>query len=136
MLTMPQVHETEARKSKKILVAEDRQEILELILVTLEGSPYEVLPVTNGAQALQAAREHHPDLILLDIFMPGGINGLEVCRELKNVPETSDMRILIMTSKYSDEILLEIYESQADGLLTKPFSPNGLLTTVERILNN
>jgi two-component system phosphate regulon response regulator PhoB len=136
MLTMPQVREAETRKSKKILVVEDRQEILELILVTLEDSSYEVLSVTNGARALQAAREHHPDLILLDICMPGGINGLEVCRELKNAPETSDMCILIMTSKYSDEILLEIYESQADGLLPKPFSPKGLLTTVERMLNN
>jgi two-component system phosphate regulon response regulator PhoB len=136
MLTMPQTHEAETRKSKKILVAEDRQEILELISITLEGSPYEVVMVNDGTQALKVAQEYHPDLILLDIIMPGGINGLEVCRKLKNNPETSDIRILIMTSKYSDEILLEIYESQADGLLPKPFSPKGLLTTVERMLNN
>ena len=136
MLTMAQAQETEARKFKKILVAEDRQEILELISVTLENSPYEVLLVTDGAHALQAAREHHPDLILLDVIMPGDIDGLEVCRKLKGDPATSDIHILVMTSKYSDEIALEIYESQANGLLPKPFSPNGLLVAIERMIND
>ncbi len=136
MLTVPEVQRVGANKYKRILVAEDRREILELVLVTLEGSPYEVMSVTDGTQALQAAREHHPDLVLLDIVMPGGIDGLEVCRKLKDDPETSDIRILIMTSKYSDEIALEIYESQADGLLPKPFSPNGLLIAVDRLLEN
>jgi two-component system phosphate regulon response regulator PhoB len=134
MLTVSKVRETETRKSRKILVAEDRKEILELVSVTLEDSPYEVISVTDGAHALQAAREHRPDLILLDVVMPGDIDGLEVCRRLKGDPDTSDIHILIMTSKYSDEIALEIYEAQADGLLPKPFSPKGLLTAVERLL--
>ncbi|MBN1119632.1 MAG: response regulator [Anaerolineae bacterium] len=136
MLTISEVQKAGANKIKTILAADDRKEILELVSVTLEGSPYEVMLVTNGTQALQAAQKYHPDLILLDIVMPGGIDGLEVCRRLKGDPETSDINILIMTSKYSDEIALEIYESQANGLLPKPFSPRGLLITVERLLEN
>ena len=100
---------------KKILVVDDEMHILRIVRYKLESAGYEVLTALNGADALKIAREEKPALIFLDIMMPG-INGYEVCSELKNDSATKDIIIIMLTAKAQEADKIKGLEVGVDEL--------------------
>jgi CheY-like chemotaxis protein len=120
---------------KKILIVDDQAAVRELVGVTLEIGPYQILEAANGDEALRLAQAELPDLILLDIQMPGGkLDGLQVCRILKGDEGTRNIRIVLLTAKGQEWDKQAGQEAGADGYFVKPFSPLDLIDTVESIL--
>jgi CheY-like chemotaxis protein len=120
---------------KKILIVDDQAAVRELVGVTLEIGPYQILEAANGDEALRLAQAELPDLILLDIQMPGGkLDGLQVCRILKGDAATQNIRIVLLTAKGQEWDKQAGQEAGADGYFVKPFSPLDLIDTVESIL--
>lgn len=118
---------------KKILVVDDEIHILRIVKYKLESAGYHVLTALNGAEALDIAREDKPALIFLDIMMPG-INGYDVCKELKNDPETKDIIIIMLTAKGQEADKIKGLEVGVDEYITKPFSPQDLLDRTKDLL--
>ena len=121
-------------KKKKILLADDNEQIRQLIGVTLGEDQYDLFHATDGKQALRIARETRPDLALLDVAMPG-IDGFRVCQVLKSDPETSRIAVLMLTAKATDADRAMGKQVGADGYFSKPFSPIALLGRVHEILD-
>lgn len=120
---------------KKILIVDDQAAVRELVGVTLEIGPYQILEAANGDEALRLAQAEHPDLMLLDIQMPGGkLDGLQVCRILKGDNATRNIRIVLLTAKGQEWDKQAGQDAGADGYFVKPFSPLDLMDTVESIL--
>ena len=84
---------------KSILIVDDQSEVRELVSVTLEIGDYQILTAENGYQALEQIRAHRPDLVLLDVMMPGGPDGLEICRQIKSQYATSGVYVIMLTAK-------------------------------------
>jgi len=120
---------------KKILIVDDQVEVRELVQVTLEIGDYQILSAENGQQAVDIARVEHPDIILLDIMMPGSdVDGLEACRLLKADPATADITIVMLSAK-GQELDIETGKiAGADDYFTKPFSPIALIEKVESVI--
>ncbi|MFO7652549.1 MAG: response regulator transcription factor [Candidatus Krumholzibacteriia bacterium] len=116
-----------------ILVVEDEADILELLEYTLVKSGYRVDCAETGEQGLVAAREHAPDLVVLDLMLPG-LSGLEVCRRLKSEPATAALPIIILTARGEEEDVVAGFEAGADDYVTKPFSPRILRARVSAML--
>ena len=106
---------------KKILIVDDHPETIRLLEVILRGADRQFDRAENGERGLELARRANPDLILLDIMMPGTLDGYQVCRHLKNDPETRRSRIIIMTAKTQLEDRKKAFDSGADDYITKPF---------------
>jgi len=120
---------------KKILIVDDQPAVRELVSVTLEIGPYKILMAENGDQALSVARAEMPDLILLDVQMPGGsLDGLDVCRTLKKDARTRQIYIVMLTAKGQDWDKQSGREAGADDYFVKPFSPLELMNKVEAVL--
>lgn len=119
---------------KTILITEDKLEVRELIKVTLRIGDYNLLEASNGMQAVEMAREHTPDLILMDIMMPGTIDGLEATRLIKSDPQTRHCRIIMLTAKGQQQDVMAGKEAGADAYFIKPFSPLELIQQVEHQL--
>lgn len=117
---------------KKVLIVEDQTDIRELICLTLELEDYELHEADNGDGGYAAATTLKPDLILLDVMMPGSMDGIEVCRRLKSDPRYSKTRIIILSAKGQDQDKQTGKQAGADGYLTKPFSPRQLLEVVHK----
>ena len=125
-----------AKKKQRILVAEDDVNIRNIIQFTLEGKGYEVIPVGDGAAALEQSRKEKPDLIMLDVMMPHK-NGLEVCYELKNDPKMTHIPVLILTALTQTSTKSDDYwktRSRADDFITKPFKSADLVKRIETLL--
>jgi CheY-like chemotaxis protein len=120
---------------KKILIVDDQVEVRELVQDTLEIGDYQILSAENGQQAIEIARAEHPDIILLDIMMPGSdIDGIEACRRLKADPATAGITIVMLSAK-GQEIDIETGRTAgADDYFTKPFSPIALIEKVEAVI--
>ncbi|MGO9567432.1 MAG: response regulator [Desulfomonilaceae bacterium] len=118
---------------QKILVVDDEEDILELIRYNLAKEGYRVACVTSGEQALREAKEGAPDLILLDLMLPG-LDGLDVCRRLKSDPVTSIIPIIMLTAKGEDADIVTGLELGAEDYVTKPFSPRVLLARLRACL--
>jgi two-component system alkaline phosphatase synthesis response regulator PhoP len=116
-----------------ILVVEDELDILELISYHMESEGYRIIQTTSGEHGLKMAQKEHPDLILLDLMLPG-IDGLEVCRRLKREENTREIPIMMLTAKTQELDQITGLESGADDYLTKPFSPNILAARVKAVL--
>lgn len=116
----------------RILVADDEKALRLLVKGTLEIGEYDILEADNGTEALEVAVKERPDLIILDVMMPG-ITGYEVCKRLKTNPDTSDIKVLILTAKSRLPDEETALEALADYYLSKPFSPMDLLSMVEDI---
>ena len=119
---------------KKILIVDDRSEVRELLEVTLEVENYKILQADSGEKAIEVARREKPDLILMDIMMAGGMDGLETTRVLKNDPETCQCQIVMITAKGQEYDRVEGKKAGADDYFVKPFSPLDLLRKVEAVL--
>ena len=117
---------------KKILIADDEPDILEIISYNLRKEGYEVYTAADGNEALEKARHHHPDLIILDIMMPKK-TGVEVCQILRTQPEFSQTLIIFLTALSDEAVQIKGLESGADDYLTKPVSPKVLISRVNAI---
>jgi len=118
---------------ERILVVDDEEDILELVSYNLDKDGYRVQCVATGEDALKAARAEPPDLILLDLMLPG-VDGLEVCRLLKNDSRTASVAIVMLTAKGEEADIVAGLELGADDYVTKPFSPRVLLARVKAVL--
>ncbi|CAG7645094.1 Transcriptional regulatory protein WalR [Paenibacillus solanacearum] len=112
---------------EKILLVDDEAEIVELISLYLKKEGYEVLCSNNGAEALEMAKEHRPDLVILDISLPG-MDGIEVCRQLRKSFSTP---ILFLSCKSDDMDIILGFSIGGDDYITKPFSPGQLVARVK-----
>ena len=117
----------------RILLVEDEPQFLSLIALMLRGRGYQYLGAQSGAKAIRIADHEVPDLIILDIMMPG-MDGLEVCRRLRANPRTADIPILVVTAKAQPEDRIEALEAGADDYLSKPVDPVQLRARVEGLL--
>ena len=115
---------------KRVLVVDDDVKTVELVKLYLDRDGYRVLTAYDGVEALRLAREGHPDLIVLDLMLPG-IDGLEICRTLR---DESDVPIIMLTAKTTDQDKLTGLELGADDYVTKPFSPRELAARVRAVL--
>lgn len=115
---------------KKVLVVDDDVKTVELVKLYLNRDGYRVLTAYDGTEALRLAREGHPDLIVLDLMLPG-IDGLEICRTLRG---ESDVPIIMLTAKTTDQDKLIGLDLGSDDYVTKPFSPRELAARVRVVL--
>lgn len=115
---------------KKVLVVDDDVKTVELVKLYLNRDGYRVLTAYDGIEALSLARESHPDLIVLDLMLPG-LDGLQVCQTLRT---ESDVPIIMLTARTTDEDKLTGLGLGADDYVTKPFSPRELATRVRAVL--
>jgi DNA-binding response OmpR family regulator len=116
-----------------VLVADDEVPIVELVRFTLEDARVRVVEAFDGAAAVEVARQTRPDLALLDVQMPG-LDGLEVCRRLRQAPECAHTRIIMLTAAAQAEDRARGLAAGADDYLTKPFSPLKLLALVRSLV--
>jgi two-component system alkaline phosphatase synthesis response regulator PhoP len=116
----------------KILIADDEPDILEILSFNLRAEGYEVAEAKNGDQALEKAKQFQPDLIILDIMMPGK-NGIEVCNLLRLQPAFNKTLIIFLTAMNDESTEIRGLESGADDYLTKPVSPKVLLSKVNAL---
>lgn len=116
--------------SETILVVDDEQRIIDLAKMYLEQDGYSVMSATHGVQALRAILEDKPNLVVLDLMLPG-MDGLEVCRRVRN---KSDVPIIMLTARGDDIDKIVGLELGADDYLTKPFNPRELVARIKAIL--
>jgi len=127
--------EGEMQMQKKILVVDDEEAIRDLVEVTLLRSDHVVIKAESADKAVEIARIHKPDLILMDIMMPGNIDGLEATRILKSDPETRHCAVVLLTAKGQVTDRQEGFTAGADDYFVKPFSPLELLRKIDQILD-
>jgi two-component system alkaline phosphatase synthesis response regulator PhoP len=120
-------------ETRRILAVDDEEDILELLDYNLSKEGFRVLGVTTGEAALERARNEKPDLILLDLMLPG-LDGLEVCKHLKSERETADIPIVMLTAKGEEADIVLGLEMGAEDYVTKPFSPRVLTARVRAVL--
>ena len=119
--------------SAKILVVDDENDLVELLDYNLKKEGYSVLLAGDGISALAIAAKEFPDLVVLDIMLPG-MQGLDVLRELKKKPETQAMPVILLTAKSEELDKVLGLELGADDYMTKPFSPRELVARVKAVL--
>ncbi|MEK7993467.1 MAG: response regulator transcription factor [Planctomycetota bacterium] len=119
--------------NETILVVDDEEDVLELVRYNLDRSGYRVETASSGEEALEKARRKLPDLVILDLMLPG-MDGLEVCKKLKNDVKTEGLPIIVLTAKGEETDVVTGLELGADDYVTKPFSPKVLIARVRRIL--
>lgn len=119
-------------EQKRILIADDEKDILELLEYTLVKEGYVVLKAGDGAETLRMAQEHIPEIILLDIMMPH-LNGIEVCRILRNDPRFDDSIIMILTARGEEYSEVAGFEAGADDYVTKPVKLRALVQRLEAL---
>jgi len=118
---------------EKILVVEDEPEILELVRYSLEKQGHRVSCAASGEEALRMVRAEVPDLIVLDLMLPG-MDGMEVCRNLKRQSATETVPIVMLTAKGEEADVVAGLEMGADDYVTKPFSPRVLVARLRAVL--
>lgn len=116
-----------------VLIVEDEEDIRELIQYNLSREGYQVTTAGSGEDALSALATAIPQIILLDLMLPG-LDGLDVCRELRSRPGTAEVPILIISAKGEEADIVTGLEIGADDYVTKPFSPRELLARVRAVL--
>ena len=120
--------------TKKILIVDDQPEVSRLLEIVLLREDRELLFAATGEEGLKAARHSLPDLVLLDIMMPGELDGYEVARRLKKDPATAGAHLLVMTAKVREQDRREAFAAGADDYISKPFDVIDLKTRVDRVL--
>jgi two-component system, OmpR family, alkaline phosphatase synthesis response regulator PhoP len=118
---------------ERVLVVDDERDILELVKYNLVKEGYQVTVVATGEDALAAARTKMPDIVILDLMLPG-VDGLEVCRRLKGDPKTRSIPIVMLTAKGDEADVVTGLELGASDYVTKPFSPRVLTARIRAVL--
>lgn len=122
-----------SESSGRILIVEDEHDLAELLRFNLKREGYEVHWAQTGEQAVQMCRQHLPDLVLLDLMLPK-MDGLDVCKRLKNNPETAAISIIMVTAKGEEADIVTGLELGADDYIAKPFSPRVLMARVRAVM--
>jgi DNA-binding response OmpR family regulator len=118
---------------KRVLIVDDDSDLLALVGFHVVRSGFEVIFAENGDQALEIAARERPDMVLLDIMLPG-INGMEVCAKLRKNNRTSDIPVIMLSALARSEQKINALDTGADDYITKPFSPRELMARVKRVL--
>jgi DNA-binding response OmpR family regulator len=118
---------------KKLLIVDDEDGVRALVRMTLDSGVYEIFEASEGFEALDLAREHRPDLVLLDVMLPD-VSGMDVCRKIKDDPDLASTTVVMLTARAQTNDVGDAEEAGADGYFTKPFSPIALTRKVESIL--
>lgn len=118
---------------QKVLLVDDEPDIIELLKYNLEREGYQVSTALNGRDAIKAAKANRPDLIVLDIMMPG-MDGVEVCNQLRQLPEFKHTLITFLTARSEDYSQIAGFEAGADDYITKPVRPKVFVTKVKALL--
>ncbi len=116
-----------------ILVVDDEQDLLDLIEYNLKKEGFKVLKAENGEQGIMAAREHKPNLVLLDIMMPK-MGGIEVCDQMRSDPELKHIPIIFLTARSDERTEIEGLDKGADDFITKPISTTKLISRIKAVL--
>jgi len=122
-------------EQKKILIADDNENIRDALTYLLEDEGYDLLLAKDGADTLRKVRERRPDILFLDIMMPE-MNGYDVCRTIKNDPQLKSTYIIMLTAKGQVAEQERGKEVGADEYIVKPFSPMEILAKVKNIFQN
>jgi DNA-binding response OmpR family regulator len=117
----------------RVLVVDDEAEIRELCRVNLEFEGFEVIEASNGRDALEAVRRHRPDVVFLDLMMPG-IDGWDVLHELKTDDETADIPVVLLTAKSGEDDQMRGWEKGILEYVSKPFNPLSLAEWAKRAM--
>lgn len=120
---------------RKLLVVEDQPDIRNLIRATLEYEDYELHEAEDGASGLHKARALRPALMLLDVMMPGELDGIQVCERIKHDSATKHIKVVLLTARGQKTDLQTGQAAGCDAYLVKPFSPLQLIETVEQLLS-
>lgn len=118
----------------RILIVDDHSELRKLVRMTLAYTDYELHEAGNGARALELLKAVQPDLVVLDVMMPGGLNGFQICEIIKSSAETRATRVLMLSANGQKTDLEQGRLVGADAYLVKPFSPLELIDQVEKLL--
>ena len=118
----------------KILVVDDEPDAVELVSFNLKAAGFEVVTAADGAEALKRAKEHQPDLLVLDVMLPE-VDGLEVCKIIRRDPSVAHIPIIMLTAKAAEIDRVLGLELGADDYVTKPFSPRELVLRIRKILD-
>lgn len=120
---------------KKILIVDDHERLRMLVLATFKGNDdYHIIEAGSGEDAIQLASSENPDLILMDLMMPGKFDGLEATRILKGNENTQNIPIVFLTAKGQESDIDQGYQAGANDYIIKPFSPTELIQKVEKLL--
>lgn len=127
--------EETGRNITRVLVIDDEQLITDTVSMSLGRlAGFEVLTASNGEKGMELARSELPDIIILDVYMPPGIAGPEVCRRLRSDSSTADIPIVFLTGHLDIDAMEETLESGAQGFMLKPFSSGDLIDKISEIL--
>lgn len=117
--------------NEKLLIVDDNGDLRRMLRISLGYGKYKMYEAATGAEAMQIAREQHPDVMLLDVMMPGELDGFQVCEMIKNDPDLKDIFVIILTALSSVADRTEGNRVKADFYMPKPFSPLQLIETIE-----
>lgn len=122
-------------KAKRLVYIEDEQEMIDLVRLILSRRGYEVIGANGGQEGLDAVRKHLPDLVLLDLMMPD-MDGWDVYQQMKAEGTTREIPVIVVTAKaQSIDKVLGLHIAKVDDYISKPFSPNELVESVEKVLS-
>ena len=119
--------------SKRILIVEDHADIRTLIHMTLEFENYDIQEAPNADQGLEMVRQWRPDVLLLDVMMPGKLDGLDLCRLVKSDPALGHPQVVLLSARGQSQDIETGMNAGADAYLLKPFSPLKLIETIAQL---
>ena len=119
--------------SKRILIVEDHADIRTLIHMTLEFENYDIREAPNADQGLEMVRQWRPDVLLLDVMMPGKLDGLDLCRLVKSDPALGHPQVVLLSARGQSQDIEAGMNAGADAYLLKPFSPLKLIETIAQL---
>lgn len=120
---------------RKALIVDDQPDIRKLIMMTMECEDFDLFESDNGEDALLTAQRLRPKLVLLDVMMPGALDGYQVCEKIKADPILGSMtKVILLTARGQKTDIERGHEAGCDAYLVKPFSPIELLDTVDRLV--
>lgn len=118
--------------NKRILIVDDHAELRKLVRMTLEYDEYETYEAENGDRALEMVRNLRPHVLILDVMMPGSLDGYQLCEKIKGDPALNGVNVILLTARGQKRDVEQGTKVKADSYLVKPFSPLELIDTVER----
>ena len=121
-----------SKNNHKILVVDDEEDILELLKYNLKKEGYEVKTALDGIKAIEIAKTFLPDLVILDIMMPVQ-DGVETCRQMREIPELRDMYIIFLTARLEEYSEVAAFDVGADDYITKPIKPRALMSRISAL---
>lgn len=119
---------------KRVLIVEDQADIRKLIRMTLEFENFDIHEAEDGVSGLSKARDIKPDVVLLDVMMPGALDGLQVCQAIRREPGLAQVKVILLTARGQARDREAGHAVGADEYLVKPFSPLQLIDTIEALL--